>query len=705
MKNSFAEEYPELLIDFDYEKNRLNGIDPQKVTPHSGKRAYWKCHVCGHEWIAPFDRRANGTRCKVCAKTESTRVRIQNKIKKEGSLKDRYPELMEEWDEQANHNLGLDPSHLTIHSNENAAWICSKCGHHYMAIINNRTKGTGCGFCAGKIVKRGINDFATKNPKLLEEWNYKENEKENLYPDSLSSGSDVKVYWMCKVCGHKWKASIYSRTKMGTGCPRCTKEYRTSIPEQAIFYYINQYFSDAENSYQPDWLFPSEIDVFIPEINLGIEYDGVGFHQDLQKDEMKDSICSEHGIKLLHVREPKCPKMSEQSLCYYRTSKKTDEIDAMIKDIIELINKYYDLSIILNINFERDYNEIHQQYLTREKQRSVAKQPQLIRYWDYEKNVGIDPNKLQRYSKIKVYWKCSECGNSWRTSPSNIRGCAVCSGRKVKKGFNDLLFLNPELAEEWDYELNKNLKPDEVTIHSGKNVWWKCKKCGNSWNNKISNRSNGSGCPYCSNAKVAKGYNDLQTLYPEIADQWVCGANDESLTPSDVVPGANILVLWRCGTCNGIWKTSVNHRTQGHGCPYCSNEKVLPGFNDLATKNPSIAKEWNYKKNNGETPSNVLNASNHYYWWKCSKCGNEWRTQVSTRTCQHTGCPACAKRNAGQTLKKKVYQFSAHGELIQEYDCLLDAANAVGLTKSAIYNAIHRKNGKSGGYIWKYENN
>ena len=703
MKKSFAEEYPELLIDWDTEENDANGINPYEVSPHSGKKAYWRCHICGHKWQAPFFRRADGSRCKICAKKAATQTRIRNKIKLEGSLKDRYPELMKEWDEKANLERGLSPENLTVHSNEEAAWICSKCGHHYMAIINNRTKGTGCGFCAGKIVKKGINDFATENTKLLEEWDYKENQKEGYFPDSLSSGSEVKVHWKCSTCGYKWKASIYSRVKLGRGCKRCFKEYRTSMPEQAIYYYINKIFQDSINGYQPSWLSPSEIDIYIPGLRLGIEYDGEGFHQDSKKDEKKDLLCSEQGITLLHVREPKCPRLSEDSLCYYRTSKKTDEIDTMIQEIIELINQYYNLSIISDINFERDYNEIYQQYLSREKQRSVANHPQLIKYWDYEKNKGIDPNKLARFSNIKVYWKCSECGNSWRTSPNNIRGCAVCSGQKVKKGFNDLLFVNPELAKEWDYELNKNIKPDEVTTHTSTRVWWKCKKCGNSWKNSVANRSNGSGCPYCVNAKVAKGFNDLQTLYPEIANQWVYAVNDKSLTPSDVVPGSNKPVLWRCSTCKGIWRASVNRRTQGHGCPYCSNERVLTGFNDLATKTPNIAKEWDYLRNNGESPSNVLNASNHYYWWKCSECGHEWRAQVSSRTCQHTGCPECAKRKAGQSLKKKVYQYSPQGEFIREYDCLLDAANAIGLSKSAIYNAIKRKNGKSGGYIWRYE--
>ena len=31
------------------------------------------------------------------------------------------------------------------------------------------------------------------------------------------------------------------------------------------------------------------------------------------------------------------------------------------------------------------------------------------------------------------------------------------------------------------------------------------------------------------------------------------------------------------------WKAAIKDRTQGTGCPYCANKKVLVGFNDLAT--------------------------------------------------------------------------------------------------------------------------
>ena len=41
----------------------------------------------------------------------------------------------------------------------------------------------------------------------------------------------------------------------------------------------------------------------------------------------------------------------------------------------------------------------------------------------------------------------------------------------------------------------------------------------------------------------------------------------------------------------------IKEINNGNNCPYCSNKKVLAGYNDLATVSPKIASEWS-KKNN-----------------------------------------------------------------------------------------------------------
>ena len=75
---------------------------------------------------------------------------------------------------------------------------------------------------------------------------------------------------------------------------------------------------------------------------------------------------------------------------------------------------------------------------------------------------------------------------------------------------NSLAEVRPELVSEWS-EKNLPLKPDEVNAKSRKNVWWKCRKCGNEWKSVINARVKGTVCPVCAEREVLAGHNDLAT--------------------------------------------------------------------------------------------------------------------------------------------------------------------------------------------------
>ena len=117
--------------------------------------------------------------------------------------------------------------------------------------------------------------------------------------------------------------------------------------------------------------------------------------------------------------------------------------------------------------------------------------------WDVQKNIGLSPETISTYSGKKVWWRCQN-NHSWQDTVchrSGGRGCPFCSGRRASDT-NNLAIMFPKIAEEWDYDKNGNLKPDNVTAHSGKKVWWKCKH-GHTWETSVSNRSRGTNCPKC----------------------------------------------------------------------------------------------------------------------------------------------------------------------------------------------------------------
>ena len=203
-----------------------------------------------------------------------------------------------------------------------------------------------------------------------------------------------------------------------------------------------------------------------------------------------------------------------------------------------------------------------------------------------------------------------------------------------------MLHERTNLLKKWGESRNFPLTPDTVSYGSKKKVWWTCEN-GHSWQTTVHVRSEGSGCPYCAGRKVLPGFNDLETLYPEIAAQWDKRKNG-CLKPSDVAVSSNRPAWWRCELGHS-YRATVSSRTQRKtGCPYCAGRKVLKGFNDLKTLCPGVAAQWHPSLNGALTPEMVTPGSNKKVWWQCSM-GHVWKSVIYPRTgAQQCGCPVCA---------------------------------------------------------------
>ena len=204
----------------------------------------------------------------------------------------------------------------------------------------------------------------------------------------------------------------------------------------------------------------------------------------------------------------------------------------------------------------------------------------------------------------------------------------------------------PELVEQWS-QINE-ISPSDVSSGSHKKVWWICEK-GHTWEAIIKNRAFlGSGCPYCEHRAVLKGYNDLQTLFPDVAKTW---SPKNKLNPSEVSARSNAEVLWLCE--NGHeWKARVADRTDGHGCPYCAGQRVWKGFNDLATTHPELISEWS-DKNVNLSPEEITYKNRTNVWWHCSKCGNDYQAVVYARANGRI-CPFCIANEIKRLREQRI---------------------------------------------------
>lgn len=554
-----------LMKEWDYEKNNIIGINPDKLTFGSNKKVWWKCEN-NHSWQAPINRRAiRGHNCPYC----SGRYAVSGK----NDLASMNSNILIDWNYQRNN---IDPSNLKSGSHYLAYWKCHVCGGEWQAPIYNRVKGNGCPFCSNKKVLSGYNDLETKYPEIALEWNFLKNN--DLLPNMVIPGSDRKVWWKCPICDYEWQATITSRVNQGTGCPNCFKYWGTSFPEQALLFYLKKSYDEIKNRYI---LNNAEIDIYIPEENIGIEYDGFQWHKNsLKNDNKKDNIFK-NKIKLIRIRENGLSK-TDSAINIFRENRSTNDLENTINKIFKYLKKQ---APVLNIHDDR--NKIIANYITTKNNISLSKiNPTLSKEWNFEKNKPLTPSMVAANCNEKVWWICSKCGYEWESiiaSRNKGIGCPKCADKTrqktrrnnlIKKG-NSLSEKRPDLLKEWNYKRNSNINPDNIPYGSGTKVWWICSNCGSEWQATINVRTNiGAGCPYCAGKKVMENKNDLVTLYPSLIKEWDYRKNDKiNLFPNKLTRGSAKKAWWICSNCGNNWQATINHRTiRGHGCPKCHNK-------------------------------------------------------------------------------------------------------------------------------------
>jgi hypothetical protein len=292
----------------------------------------------------------------------------------------------------------------------------------------------------------------------------------------------------------------------------------------------------------------------------------------------------------------------------------------------------------------------------------AALRPDVADLWHPTLNAPLTPYDVPCFSSRSAYWQCDK-GHEYEQviSKKTIRvsHCPICTNSRVLAGYNDLATTNPNVAAEWHPTRNAPLLPTEVAAGSSKKLWWQC-ALSHEWQTSVNDRNQGTNCPYCSNAKVLAGYNDLESSNATLAAEWHSTRNGK-MTPSNVGAGSNSSVWWQCVKGHEWRKRVVDRNKYGYGCPYCANKLVLEGFNDFATTHPELVRTWHPSKNGALAPNQIITFGNRHIWWQC-ELGHEWRAIIKERK-NGTGCPVCANRklqagfNDLQTLNPAVAAF------------------------------------------------
>lgn len=460
-----------LMKEWDYKENNKNNLFPDKLTLGSGKKVSWICKDCGHIWQSTIANRRIGNGCPKCA---LIKIGKKNSRAKNGTLAEKRPDLLKDWDYNKNNELGLNPETVAVGSQKYAFWKCNMCGHTWKTAISHRTgsKGTGCSQCYknGPQLRLG-KSIKSEYPDIVKEWDYENN---ILTPDKVAPTSQLKIHWICKR-GHSYVMSPVRRIK-NTECPKCAKNHRISVKEQIVYFFIKKYFPDAICSYTDTWLGRKELDIYIPSLKTGIEYDGERYHQDLQETLDKDKICTDNRINIIHIRELKCPKSNQ----FKNAIELKGYSDSDLEDGIEKTLMFLGITNPI-IDIKKESTAIYQEIDKLKVSNSLSCiNPQLTKEWNYSLNGRLTPKDVGANSKLKVWWTSKTCGHTWNASISNRnkgQGCPYCRGLAVLRGFNDAKSKIPNIERYWNWDKNIG-SPEDYYYGTHKKFYIRCPDCG-----------------------------------------------------------------------------------------------------------------------------------------------------------------------------------------------------------------------------------
>lgn len=264
-ENAMLKARPELIDEWDFEKNDELGLNVYEMTKGNTLKAWWLCPECKSSYDARISNRVHGRKCPYCRGL---------KVNHTNSLVSLYPELAKEW--HPTKNGDFTPNNITIGNDSQEIWWLGECKHEWTSIVRSRVKGSRCPYCShNPKTLKGVNDMWTTNPQMAS-WllNAEDGHK-------YSKGSTKKLNWKCPNCNSviKNKTPNYIRNKGYVPCPLCGDGF--SYSEKLIYNLLIDNDIDFEIEKKFDWSFEYRYDFYIPKLDWIIESHGLQHYEEV----------------------------------------------------------------------------------------------------------------------------------------------------------------------------------------------------------------------------------------------------------------------------------------------------------------------------------------------------------------------------------------------------------------------------------------
>lgn len=386
-RNGVIAKNKKLLEEWDWNKNKL---DPYKTPLTKEDKAFWICKKCDYHFEQSIVKRyKNKQGCPKCA---GRVVEIDN------SMSTLVPEIYDYIDTDYNDKLPTQyrpNSHIDIHLK------CPYCGYKWITKPYVFAKGHRCRACAGLVVTKEHN-LASEHPQIAKLFLEKLN---GIEAYNVAPHSNKKYYFSCGTCGQIVEKTVDKAVTRGVLCKNCANRFQTSYPEQAILFYAKRYFGkeNVENRYWIDGKKNLELDIYLKNKFIGIEYDSIYYHKDKkEKDIKKETLIKQKGIDFYRIVEVN--KLSKNEKDNIIELKKNFN-DCDLSDAIIKLLKTVDKTKCYNIEIAKDKNEILEALYTGSvKNNIISLFSEVENEWDYKKNYPLKPEFFTYGSNYKAWW-------------------------------------------------------------------------------------------------------------------------------------------------------------------------------------------------------------------------------------------------------------------------------------------------------------
>lgn len=110
----------------------------------------------------------------------------------------------------------------------------------------------------------------------------------------------LKYKFKCNLCGEVFEDSFNMGDEVPVSCPKCSPlRGQVSIGEKDVLNYIKSIYGGKVIENCRSLIPPYELDIYLPEKNLAIEFDGSYWHNNSKKSFEKYNLCKEKGVRLI----------------------------------------------------------------------------------------------------------------------------------------------------------------------------------------------------------------------------------------------------------------------------------------------------------------------------------------------------------------------------------------------------------------------